>query len=550
MGNRHHSRTPRTTSAQAQPAGSSTISSSTFRQPGSEQRGSESETVRTAGWIAPGWNLHYVLLCLAVAAQGITIAITWPVWTIRQYPVSIPLFAEAFWDSLAVHLPSGVYGWLVVGSLAVVLVRPRWGGSLQLAMLLIACFADQFRMQPQFLFLAVVILLLTHRAGDYFLRWILISLWIWAGLHKLLSPEWIGTRAFGLLDQLGWVHPDWYLWFAIGIGSFELLVGLIALRFYRITAVLCLMMHFGISLFLSPLALDYNYSVIPWNLLVGVLGAVLFWKAGKPNTTQLDDQEGNRRTVYFNRIKMGFAATVLIYPAFFYVGWVDHGISYVLYSGMLPQMRITVNQDSPWDNPVHGSLRGWGPLNIPFPDERRTLLAYFRRAAPEGSKCHLFDPRPTLPDGYYLKTNHGIVPLSQRQFFSDQPSGVIGQPFDDPAVVFHMIRQGHDLLSRHTDGSVYAIRIVSSGYQPADLPMLVGLPGLEQIQLADCPVTDTDFATLPVLENLQAIGLNDTQVTDASIPRLRMFPKLESVYATGTRLTRSRLIEAGFQVPR
>ena len=78
-------------------------------------------------------------------------------------------------------------------------------------------------------------------------------------------------------------------------------------------------MHSGIIVVLSPIFLDWNESVIPWNLSMAVIGGWVMW------TTR----DVWPRTV----VQRGWAIAWLTLPSGFFVGWMDHGFSGVLYSG-------------------------------------------------------------------------------------------------------------------------------------------------------------------------------------------------------------------------
>lgn len=498
-------------------------------------KAAESAKVENA-WISPTLSWQYWLLLGACVAQALTVMITWQTWMIRQFPVALPLFADGFWDHMADVLPPWTYGAILLASLLVVPFSPRVGCWIHLVVLAICCVADQFRMQPQFLFLALMIVLLSLRSGTTLARWVLISLWLWAGLHKLLSPEWLGSRSFAILEKIEWSDPEWYLAFGLAAGIAEVAVALVALRFHRVAAVFGLAMHLGIVAFLSPLGINHNYSVIPWNLFVGLSALLLFW---------------NQPTASFpRRINVAFASVVMLYPAFFYLGWIDHGISFVLYSGMIPQARITQNVDAPIADPVHGAERGWGLLRIPFPDERRTLIAYFRRAASEGSKLHLFDPRWSQPDQFYVKTSDGVERISEPDFFAQQPGCVVGEPFDNPVSIFQLVRKGHELLGRYENAPVYAVRMNPQTFSADDLQHLAGLRGIEQLQLANCRVSDSDLAQLPILFHLQGIGVSNTALTDQSLRYLSRLPNLQMLEVEGTEITPAAAADVGIEAYR
>ena len=80
----------------------------------------------------------YSLLLLCVLAQTITVVLTWRLWQVREYSINLPLI-DGPWIS---------FGAVVLVSLIYVLIDPRRGAVIHIVVLGIACFADQYRIQP------------------------------------------------------------------------------------------------------------------------------------------------------------------------------------------------------------------------------------------------------------------------------------------------------------------------------------------------------------------------------------------------------------------
>ena len=132
---------------------------------------------RTVCGLDVGW---YSLIALCVLAQFITLIMTWQLWQVRETPINFPLW-ECPW------IP---FGGLLLLSLIYVLIDPRRGALIHLVILAIACVADQYRIQPQFISIAVLIFGCSSSERRMLCRWYLIALWFWAGMHKIFSPEW------------------------------------------------------------------------------------------------------------------------------------------------------------------------------------------------------------------------------------------------------------------------------------------------------------------------------------------------------------------------
>src|SRR3954471_18308831 len=95
----------------------------------SRRRKRRTASERPASVTAAGLTYDYwapiVLRVAAVAAQAITIGITWPLWLVRHYnpdqtPIASPMLP-------AIDLPQFDVVWLLLGTLALVLIVPRWG---------------------------------------------------------------------------------------------------------------------------------------------------------------------------------------------------------------------------------------------------------------------------------------------------------------------------------------------------------------------------------------------------------------------------------------
>ena len=149
------------------------------------------ESVSIGGYRSLG-STQYFLLVVCVAAQIATLAITWPLWELREFPPHLP----------AVDLPQLPFGWLFALSLVVVLVLPRLGSRLYLAVLLVSFVFDQFRIQPQVIGIAILMIGVVEDRVREFARWYLVALWFWSGLNKLLSEDWLGRVSWGILDAL------------------------------------------------------------------------------------------------------------------------------------------------------------------------------------------------------------------------------------------------------------------------------------------------------------------------------------------------------------
>lgn len=457
--------------------------------------------------------LRYTLLAVVVLAQAATIVLTWPLWQVRQFPAHMP----------AIELPQIPFGGWLLATLALMLAVPRWGLVLHITTLLISFVFDQYRTQPQFIALAVLMFALIEDNGIVLVRWFLASLWLWAGLHKLLSPDWFTHAAWDLVGGIASDQASYFQSFAWGIGLGETTIGLLAIFRPRWAAIPACSMHIGIAIFLSPWFYDHNVSVIPWNVTTGIVGCWVMWNA--PSVRPQFNWE------------WAFASLLLIYPAGFYVGWVDHGVASVLYSNHLPEGQITTTDGTE-------NVQGWGALNVPFPNERRLLRIYFEQSAPPGAKLHIDDQRLMLSDLYFVKrSNHQVEQISRQEFHDASIGEVAGIEHDRRRNCFLLNRAGVRMLKRDKAGPIYAVEMNPRQFRPELLELLEGLPNIEQLNLAGCRVTNEDLKRLPTLHKLQGIGLAETFVNDRAIQELKRQPELRFIDYEGTRMTTEAILQ-------
>lgn len=450
-------------------------------------------------------------LWIAVASQIATISITWPLWQIRSDPPLLPAFSLA--------LPQLNFGWIMIVSCLLILIRPWLGVWLHLATMLAACIFDEMRTQPQFFAIWVLLLASAKSQLEPVARWFLISMWIWAGVHKLLSPDWFSHTSSDLITRISLELTVWHWPFVVGIAIAEIFTGLAAIAMPRKAAYLCVLMHIGIVGFLSPVALNWNYSVIPWNLATAILGYNILRKSEKslPNNTW----------------EWVVAAVLFIYPAGFYVGWVDHGIAFVLYSGHTPKGLITTKDELIY-------IRGWKSINVPFPNERRLLKRHFEVIAKPGDKLHIQDPRAWLDDQFFVLLGEGeSKEIGEQKFRSVQPiqsghAAIKGVLLDDYVALWHLGRAGAKMLKRTEGGMVYAIQIPPESYAAELIELVNRIPNLEQLQLMGTGITDETLLHLKGNPSLEGIGLSATKITNASLPVLESIPNLKYIEIDGS----------------
>jgi hypothetical protein len=472
-----------------------------------------------------------------VACQFATIVITWPVWNVRSEPANLPLM----------QLPGLSFGWPVVLSLLVALVWPRVGVALHAGIVAAAIVWDQYRLQPQFLSLIVLMAGCVWPTGTALARWYLAAMWLWAGLHKLLSPEWYGFQSALFLTECG-LSDEWHVGFAILVGLGEVTLGILAALAPRRAAIPCLLVHLGILLALSGLR-DFNSSVWPWNLATAVVG---MWVLRQDAPTPA----GWPRWA---------AAMCFLVPAGFFVNLVNPHLAFVLYSGNMPRA-THIAHDS-----TH-RIDGWAGLDVPFPDSPRLFVEMFRRTASGGEKLHIADPRWGIADRYYLKLTNGTVKEVTRARFlaSAGPTSdeVIGLELEDPNVLFWLDRTGVELAGPQGEvvwtadaagpqitnstltliGSLRnlrELRIERAAIDDRAIPVLASLDRLELLAIKNCPLSEAGLEQLPALPSLRWLHLDRLPHANRKLAALDRHPQLEVLHLTGTELTEPILKQIG-----
>ncbi len=478
------------------------------------------------------FNWPYGLLVVAVLAQVTTVIITWPLWQTRTNPPHLPVL----------NFPQIPFGVLILCSLAFVLIRPRFGFAIHCLVMVVASLFDQFRLQPQILAIAFLMLATLGDVGLRVSRWFLTTLWIWAGVHKLLSPHWFTFASHWLVNSVvsdsAFAENSYWI-VAWGIAVAEITVGIAAILWTRAAAFLCFAMH--ISIFVLLILIHWNFSVLPWNLSTAIVG---FWIMQNSASLRTCDGAATRAGNFsIKLIESASAAIFFVAPVGFYWGYVDHGYASVLYSEGTPRGLITRQNGLEY-------IQGWEPINVPFPCERRTLLQFFSIVARDGEKLHILDPRPALADQFFVFRHGKSIEIEEAEFFYQVADEVCGVSYDERVSVFWLSRWGEfkfrwyrNQPSDSPDNAIrYAYTVNPKHYSSELVRLLKNLKNLEQLQMADCPVQDADLIEIGKLKNLTGIGLNNTAVTDAGIMHLSGLAKLEILEAENTQVSPQAVI--------
>lgn len=325
-----------------------------------------------AGVEGAGPAADVTLRWLLVGAQAATLWITWPVWQGRTHPPPLPLLP----------LPNVDVGVPLLACLALVGLRPGIGTVAYAVTLAWSVAADQMRLQP---FMLSLLLLtcgtLGHPGGTLAARASLVATWLYAGLHKLTSAGFFTDTApwlaAGLCPGLvAWAVP---LGAAIAMGEVLLALGCLVPRLRPAAAVVGAAAHGAALAALSPLGLDWNPAVWPWNAALAIAVPVLLRQWTGPGL-------GDAWNVAAPWAR-GAAVVLLLLPAGYWLGVTDASLAHCLYSGNVPRAFVC----TPFSRVDINSRVA--ELNVFLPPAHRLFEPLFLGVGRAGEWMEVEDPR-------------------------------------------------------------------------------------------------------------------------------------------------------------
>ncbi len=320
-----------------------------------------------------------------VGCQAVSILVTWPLWQVRSgatSPPNLPLFGLTTLEHMQIPV-----GELLLLTLVAALLWPRAGTIAHGLTLATALALDQLRIQPEFVSLAILLAGTLPRRGALLLaRCHLISLWLFAGLHKLLSSGYLWETgpqlAQGLLAGLT-DHQAFLVATAMAAAEVTLAAVAIHPMSRRSVPPMAAIVHGGILFAL--LMRQWNTAVWPWNLALAVAGYGFF--AGWNELLWAGFTRGPWQT----RLWQAAAALMLCYPALYYLNLCDGYLAWCVYSANTPEATIYDRQSPEGERLFY---RVYRPLNVPFSPAVRLFEQHFRRTAQPGDRLEIDDPRP------------------------------------------------------------------------------------------------------------------------------------------------------------
>lgn len=334
---------------------------------------------------------------LVVGCQAASILLTWSLWQVRttgEAPPNLPAFDLALLDRLQVPC-----GELLLLTLAATLVWPRVGAIAHAAVLAASIVLDQMRIQPEFISLAILLLGTLASPGLLLAaRGHLVSLWFWAGLHKLASPEYIHVTGPDLvLGLFPAASPRTAMLLGITVAVAELALGLAAMFpvARRGVAEAAAALHGMVLLLL--VARGWNTAVWPWNLALAAAGFGFFagWQGSLWPTCCTNAPASPPPDAAIQPSRTWLARVLLtawmLYPALFYLNACDGYLAWCVYASNVPDA-VVYDADAPDGERLFD--RAYESLNVPFSPAVRIYEQHFRCRGQIDDRMEIDDPRP------------------------------------------------------------------------------------------------------------------------------------------------------------
>ena len=211
-----------------------------------------------------------------------------------------------------------------------------------------SCSLDQNRWQPyEYQYFIILFFLYCYRKNakqfiNYF-AFLIIVIYFFSGLHKFsgsfLYTVWenlILLHFFGLdhktIDNI-FIH---YGGLALPLIEFGAAIGLLLSKQKKIFAGLLIAMHLFILMLLSPLGINYNPIIWPWNIAMILFLCILYFKDSPVNIAVPDVLKG------FHKVHLLY---LVVLPSVSFLGYYDHYLSFNLYSGGLKSMEICIKNE-------------------------------------------------------------------------------------------------------------------------------------------------------------------------------------------------------------
>ncbi|MCF6280178.1 MAG: hypothetical protein L3J14_07505 [Flavobacteriaceae bacterium] len=170
---------------------------------------------------------------------------------------------------------------------------------------------------------------------------ILIGVYLWSGIHKL-NPNFIELIYRSILIDLYQINNESLTTTILQLGYIipliEIMMG-IALFFpktRKIGVITVVLSHLFILLYISPLGINYNTVIYPWNIAMILFTVLLFWNT-KNKIVVL--RESN---IQYKIANIAIVLLFWILPSLNFIGKWDSYLSFSLYSGKTSNFYILI----------------------------------------------------------------------------------------------------------------------------------------------------------------------------------------------------------------
>lgn len=277
------------------------------------------------------YSKEVLLLKILAFVWFFTKIYTYKLWITDRFIPTIPVF------EFLNNIPNYVHLGLFFGSLlSLILIFFRPFSKKYLVFFLFfeifSCLLDYSRWQPwEYEYLLIFLIFIFAKNKKHILKLIallLIATYIISGLHKInggfLFLVWENMILFNLLkydlnNRSLFVH---YAGIIIPIIEISIGFGLLLFKNKKFFIFSAIAMHLFVIYMLSPLGINYNQVVIPWNFLLIIFIIILF-----------NDEEYSLCFNEFYKFDFIFVLLVCILPLLNFIEYYDDALSFNLYSG-------------------------------------------------------------------------------------------------------------------------------------------------------------------------------------------------------------------------
>lgn len=261
----------------------------------------------------------------------------------RQFPLAP---AHSFFLSVLQPIDGFLLIVLTGSLIALLFTKKQVVVAVMLTSLMLLVAEDQMRLQPWvylyfLIFLPFAFLQPSTDAGalSRYLQWIFVACYLWSGVHKI-NPNFIDKTFQDVLGNLFDVSlPERYKFLGYVIPFVEIAIAflLVFIKTRKTGVVVAVGTHLFILLYLSPLGIDSNYVVYPWNVAMMSGVVLLFWR--------------NEETLFvlpkgtvWRAFQAGSFLLLFVLPLLNLAGRWDHYLSFSLYADKTHHLFIAIEE--------------------------------------------------------------------------------------------------------------------------------------------------------------------------------------------------------------